>query len=94
VRTLLLATLLLAGCATPPAVLPEPPVAACPDACSLPCDTAVPPWIPPDPKSSDAWTYIRPQVVDPLKAKADACEIRRAACSACLDRLREEGVIR
>jgi hypothetical protein len=93
-RIALLCCLLLAACANgkiPPT--PQPVALGCADVCYTPCDTTVPLWAPPDAAKPDAWSFIRPQVVDPLAAKLSACEIHRKECQSCIDAAAERGVI-
>lgn len=91
--SLLLTLAMLAGCATPLPPKPEPVALGCNDVCYTPCDTSVPAWDPPDPNAPEAWDLIRPQVVDPLKAKADLCELHRRECQRCIDAAVKKGVI-
>lgn len=90
---LCVALLLLAACTrTVPAKVGAVP-AQCDSMCLAPCDTTRPSWQPADPSSPDAWDEIAPQVVVPLGAKLDVCELHRRACAQCLERLRAAGVI-
>lgn len=89
-----LLVLVLAGCTATLPPKPEPPVLDCADQCFEACDTEVPAWSPPDPSKPEAWDFIRPQVIEPLKAKADQCERRRAACARCIDDAVGIGILR
>jgi len=98
VRALLLGLLLvLAGCASAP-VADAPawtaPQIRCADECRNPCDTSLPKWLPPDARKPEAWDYIKPQVVTPLRLELQQCELRRASCVACIDAAIKAGAVR
>jgi hypothetical protein len=87
--------LLLAGCATAP-IPPErvTPSMKCADECRQACLVTVPAWMPPNPEDAEAWSFIRPQVVDPMASELRRCEGRRASCVACIDAAIKAGVVK
>lgn len=94
-RPLLIALALsLAACvpATRPS-LPQPVPALCSAACYQPCDTQAPTWAPADPDSPDAWDTLAEQVLAPVIGQLEQCEVRRAACAACIQRHKAAGVL-
>lgn len=83
--------LALAACGRQ-AVKPDPVPEQCGAQCRVPCDTAVPQWVPTNPDAPAAWDSYPRQVTIPMKAKLQTCELHRVACVQCLDRLKAAGV--
>lgn len=90
-----LALAALAGCAARPIVesLPPPLDPQCSPLCGVQCDAAGIEYAP-VPATDDAIGDLVEQVLVPLRARIDRCELSRRACAACIDRLRDAGVIR
>lgn len=90
---LCLALLVLTACthSIPTRSLPVP--AQCDSMCYAPCDTTRPAWTPADASKPAAWDDIAPQVVAPLGHQLDLCELHRQACTQCLQRLKDAGVL-
>lgn len=88
----------IAGCTTVGKLIPRPPVLAqCNVLCATPCvepngDTGIR-WdgSPVDPK---AWDALADQTAPALADRLRVCETHRQACTQCLDRLEQQGVIK
>lgn len=89
----LVAVLLLSGCAsTAPIIdtIPPPPRVECPAACYSRCEIGAVY----APAPGRALEDMVDQIVHPLLAALDQCEVSRSACVACLSALRDAGAIR
>lgn len=92
--------LALAACATtrpervPPTTLPPPPDAPCAAQCFAACPGAAGLRLDAGPDDDDVLDRVVEQLLLPLRARIDACELRRQACVACLEALHAAGVIR
>jgi hypothetical protein len=93
IRLALVAVVLLAGCAAEPIIgrLPPPPEAGCADQCDVACDAF---GIAYAPSESDAIGELVEQVIIPMRARIDQCELSRRACAQCINRLKIVGAVR
>ena len=80
---------ILSACQSVPGK-PSPVNAGCDASCATPCDKGEQWQV--DGNSAQDWDALALLALD-YADKLRACEVRRASCAKCLDRLREAGVI-
>lgn len=93
----LLIILLLTGCSSNPVTIPPPALAQCNSMCYTPCvtkegDTGIV-WEATGTKAED-WDLLAGSVVIDLIRSLKQCDKGREACTKCLDRLEQQGIIK